>query len=171
VANGPRMIFVAATDGTANAAGSGRWHPVGQYDEESRYGWRLIGANNRELGRSPRTYEGLAGARAMARLVRESSADLTIVLLNQDTDGTWAWQAQFADAAVAVSGRSYLRQRECQYNYQQFVVGLASAAESLSPLLRPRVRLRRFPTVSGHPAGSLREPRPDNGLPFEPAAP
>jgi hypothetical protein len=170
VANGPRIIFIAARDGAGQAGGAGRWHPVGAYEEQSQYGWRLIGANNRELGRSPSTYDGLAGARAIAASVRERAAELTTVIANQETDGSWAWQARLDGAPVAVSGRTYLRQRECQYNYQQFVLGLASATESLSPLLRPRVRLRRLPTVQGQAPRSL-SARPDNGQPLEPAAP
>jgi hypothetical protein len=171
VANGPRIIFVAATDGTGRGGNRGRWHPVGAYDEQSRYGWRLIGANNRELGRSPSTYDGLAEARAIAGTVRARAAELTTLVTNQESDGSWAWQAQLGGAVVAVSGRTYLRQRECQYNYQQFVVGIALAGEILSPLPRPRVRMRRLPTMPGHPSHTYRETRPDNGLPFEPAAP
>ena len=165
MANGPRIIFIAAVDGSGRTGTPGRWHPIGAYDEQSRYGWRLIGANNRELGRSPVTYEGLAAARAMASTVRSRAADLSAVLTNEETDGSWAWRARLGESVVAVAGRTYLRQRECQYNYQQFLLALGSATESLSPLARPRVRLRRLASL---PPRAI---TPESGLPFEPAAP
>lgn len=165
MANGPRIIFIAAADVVGREGISGRWHPVGDYDEQSRYGWRLIGANNRELGRSPVTYGGLAEARGMATAVRSRAIELSHTFTNNETDGSWIWLATLGAMTVAVSGRTYLRQRECHYNYQQFVAALGVAVESLSPTVRPRVRLRRLPPLP--PRGA----RPDNGLPYEPAAP
>ena len=164
MANGPRIIYIAATDIFREGL-SGRWHPVGDSGEECRYGWRLIGANNRELGRSPVTYDGLPEARHMATTVRLKAIELSKVFANDDTDGSWIWRASLGSTTVAVSGRTYLRQRECHYNYQQFVAALGVAVESLSPAFRPRVRQRRLP------AQPTRAPGRDTGLSFEPAAP
>jgi hypothetical protein len=140
------------------------WRPVADEDGTARYGWRLIGANNRELGRGLATFSGLREARLAAGAVRQRSAELREQMDNDPDNGSWGWRASLDGAVAAMSGRRYQRMRECSYNFQQFVVGLATAVENLSPTSPQRIRVRRY--VSTPISGYDRRP-----VPSQPAAP
>ena len=94
------------------AAANGSW-----------FAWRLLGGNNRELGRSAQVHPSPAACRDAAVEVRNRIAALTSVLATDARQGQWRWRLDDADAAVAVSSRLYLRQRECTYNLAQFIAG------------------------------------------------
>jgi hypothetical protein len=164
VANGPRIIFVPAADVETAKGTPGGWRPAGSDDEAARYGWRLIGANNRELGRSPSTYADLSEARSNASALKSRAFELSEQIENDPKNGSWGWRASLDGAVVAASGRGYQRQRECSYNFRQFVVGLVAAVENLSPVTPLRVRVRRYTTTTV-PA------RLEQNPPFQPAVP
>jgi len=90
--------------------------------------WRLLGRNNRELGRSPVTYRSIpACLSAIARL--KADVDVTTRLLAVDPeDGRWLWRLESLGSPMAVSARSYQRQRECLYSLNQFVAAVSEAA-------------------------------------------
>jgi hypothetical protein len=83
-------------------------------------GWRLLGANNRELGRSALAYaEAESALAAIGRLRSTASDDVSHVLHDQRT-GLWVWQLIDDGALVATSGRGFRHERECRYNLEQF---------------------------------------------------
>ena len=89
--------------------------------------WRLVGANNRELGRSAEVFDDIVACRAAIDHVREriGAADAAVVL--NDSSGLWTWRLAIDSKTVAAASRAYQRRRECSYNLAQFV-GAASAA-------------------------------------------
>jgi len=98
------------------AAANGSW-----------FAWRLLGGNNRELGRSAEVHPSAATCRDAAAQVRTRIAALTSVLATDARQGQWRWRLDDTEATLAVSSRLYLRQRECTYNLAQFVAGAAVA--------------------------------------------
>ena len=90
--------------------------------------WRLVGANNRELGRAPATVAIAsdccgAVARLQAKLPAASGRVKPAGPAN-----SWTWSVECDGELLAVSGRAYLRQRECQYSMWQFLAAAAVAA-------------------------------------------
>lgn len=102
--------------------------PVG--DEES-VGWRLIGSNHRELGRGAEAFAGFTECRAALLRLRERIADAKVLLTTSEGAGGWSWRLEIDGRPVAVAGRLYQRQRDCQYNFGQFrnAVPVAQLAE------------------------------------------
>lgn len=100
--------------------------------------WRLAGANNRELGRSARVYPDLPSCRTSILMLRAGVAHAQPLIAMDYVSGLWGWQLELDGVLVAVSGRSYRRERECRYNLQQFRTATGEA-ELLSdaPLSRP----------------------------------
>jgi hypothetical protein len=89
--------------------------------------WRLVGANNRELGRSARTYPDIATCREAVTFLRENIGEGDGLLANATDSGVWIWRLNIGEQWMAVAGRSYLRRRECQYNLAQFVAEAPTA--------------------------------------------
>jgi hypothetical protein len=90
--------------------------------------WRLLGANNRELGRSPLWYPDLESCREAIRLLKRDidgvTSAITAVTL---PGGAWSWRLAVSGRPVAVAGRPYLRHRECAYNLSHFVAAVPTA--------------------------------------------
>lgn len=109
-------------------------------DGEKAVGWRLIGANNRELGRSAAMFGGHVECRAAVNELREKIAGARVLMTMSDAAGSWTWRLEIDGRSVAVAGRPYLRHRECQFNFGQFLaaVPLAELAEAMPH--RPRLR-------------------------------
>ncbi|MEV7281485.1 hypothetical protein [Streptomyces sp. NPDC093111] len=116
-----------------------RQRPVG---EVPRFGWRLVGANHRELGRSAQVFGDPGECRAAVVRLRERVGDARTLLTVADAagGGGWAWRLEIEGRPVAVAGRTYQRQRDCQFNLGQFlqVVPVAELAEQAPA--RQRVR-------------------------------
>ncbi|MFF3242825.1 hypothetical protein ACFYWY_03590 [Streptomyces sp. NPDC002870] len=108
--------------------------------EEKPVGWRLVGANNRELGRSAEVFGSLAECQAAVTRLREKVAGARVLLTMPDAAGSWTWHLEIEGRAVAVAGRRYLRQRECQYNLSQFLVAVPVAQLAVGMTNRPRSR-------------------------------
>lgn len=83
--------------------------------------WRLLGGNNRELGRSAQVFAALDDCEQAALDVQRRVADATPELRAEPGTGRWTWQLRLDGEPVAVAGRAYLRLRECHYNLAQFV--------------------------------------------------
>ncbi|WP_432835329.1 hypothetical protein [Dactylosporangium sp. CA-092794] len=87
----------------------------------------LCSPNNRILGRGEHPFDTEAECReAVLGLV--SAADrLVPVPTALGTSGHWVWRVELDGVPVAVSHRSYLRARECQYNVGRFLAALPAA--------------------------------------------
>lgn len=84
-------------------------------------GWRLLGTNNRELGRSSRSYADAEGALAAVAALRDLAPDAEAHIVHDASTGSWLWQlADAAGSVVATSGRGFRHERECRYNLDQF---------------------------------------------------
>ncbi|MEU3980952.1 hypothetical protein AB0F77_12665 [Streptomyces sp. NPDC026672] len=134
--------------------------------DDQAIGWRLVGSNHRELGRSAETFDGFAECRAAVLRLRRRIADVKVLLSAAESVGGWSWALEMDDRTVAVAGRRYQRQRDCQYNLGQFL-NAVPVAELTEPTTHHRQR--DTGTVSGaggtRPYGSGRtpsrtEPRP-----------
>jgi hypothetical protein len=100
------------------------------------YGWRLVGANNRELGRSAVSFVSYPVARQAVADVRAHWAELSRVVASSAVTGRWSWRVDFDGVAVAVSGRYYERQIDSRHGAERFVallptVGLADGVIAL----------------------------------------
>ncbi len=84
-------------------------------------GWRLLGTNNRELGRSSRSYIDAEAALAAVADLRALAPDAEAHIVHDASSGSWLWQlADVSGAVVATSGRGFRHERECRYNLEQF---------------------------------------------------
>ena len=91
--------------------------------------WRLISANNWELGRCPRTYETLDAAVAAVLELRENVDGCREELWMSAADVSgWRWRLRRDTEEWARSGRSYLRRVECESTMRQFRKLAATAA-------------------------------------------
>ncbi|MFE5815328.1 hypothetical protein [Streptomyces sp. NPDC056479] len=103
--------------------------------EEQSVGWRLVGSNHRELGRSAESFAGFAECRASVLWLRERIGDAKVLLTTTEAAGGWSWRLEIDGRAAAVAGRLYQRQRDCQYNFGQFLhaVPVAELTEPTPP--------------------------------------
>ena len=124
--------------------------------------WRLLSRNNRELGRSPSGYVSTQECIAAIERLRRLIGDASRVLSVDDRDGRWCWRLVADAVPIAVSSRSYHRQRECMYSLDHFMEAVSQA--------EPPVLVRDLPprARAEHPPEATRESglRP---LPYTPA--
>jgi hypothetical protein len=99
-------------------------------------GWRVLGANNRELGRSAGPFWRVDQA---YQAVHEAQAVLerTVTRFWADDLGEWFWNISLDGEQLAVSSRGYRRQRECNYSIEQFREHFPTARVVASHVLRP----------------------------------
>lgn len=100
-------------------------------------GWRLIGANNRELGRAANPNWSVDEARQAVREV-QLAFDRSLTRLSWSTVEGWSWQISLDGDVVAVSDRGYRRQRECAYSVELFRERLPTAEVLMPHTRRPR---------------------------------
>lgn len=95
---------------------------------ERRLVWRLLGANNRELGRSGEVFDHVAECEGAIRLLKRSSPNDLDARISFDA-GTrgWRWRLTLEARVVAESSRTFSRQRECKYSLEQFMSKLTGA--------------------------------------------
>jgi hypothetical protein len=91
------------------------------------YGWRLMGANNRELGRSARSYPSYPGARRAVWYLQQHANRLVRTTLVDPATGRWGWRLDLDDKAVAVSGRWYERDHDSRVGMDKFVTLIPDA--------------------------------------------
>ena len=93
-------------------------------------GWRLLGPNNRELGRSAGPYGDAERALAAIARARETvHSGAAHVLQHRDT-ALWAWQLEDSGVVTATSGRGFRHEQECRYNLEQFRAAAPTAPVS-----------------------------------------
>ncbi len=83
-------------------------------------GWRLLGSNNRELGRSAVSYPDAEAALHAVGRVRELAPDGEAHILHHRGTTSWAWHLEEDGVLVANSGRGFRYERECRHNLEQF---------------------------------------------------
>ncbi|MER7275094.1 hypothetical protein ABT369_11590 [Dactylosporangium sp. NPDC000244] len=111
----PRFIFLAIVTPDDDASFA---------DRKQRTAWMLCSPNNRILGRGRLPFDTEAQCReAVLALVRAADR-LTPVSTALGSSGHWVWRAELDGVPLAVSHRSYLRARECQYNVGRFLAAL-----------------------------------------------
>lgn len=88
--------------------------------------WRLLGRNHRELGRSAHLFIDPAACRG-AVFALKCRLDHARTVVVGDATGRWSWRLHVDGVPVAVGGRSYVRQRECLDNLNQFLAAVRSA--------------------------------------------
>ena len=108
-------------------------------DGTAGIGWRLLGANNRELGRS-----------ALASPDAESALSGDAHIVHDPRTGHWAWHLDDDGEVVATSGRGFRHERECRYNLEQFreAAPTAPAADTDVPTEFPWQRTVAVPLPS-----------------------
>jgi hypothetical protein len=101
-------------------------------------GWRLLGANNRELGRSALAYPDAESALGAVAAVRRLAVVGVAHIVHERTETPWVWQLEDErGGVVATSGRGFRHERECRYNLEQFRE-TAPAAPSSEPSVAPQ---------------------------------
>jgi hypothetical protein len=122
-ANGSTSISASISVSAAASAAA-----ASSTSELEHVAWRLLGANNRELGRSPLWYPDLDSCREAVRLLKRDidgvTSAITAVTL---PGGAWSWRMAVSGRPVAVAGRPYHRHRECAYNLSHFVAAVPTA--------------------------------------------
>jgi len=100
--------------------------------------WRLVGSNNRELGRSSQVYPDLAACRAAVTYLQAHIDEADSLLATNNDTGLWLWRLNIGDQWMAAAGRSYQRRRECLYNVLKFVAAAPIAVVSSDVLGRSK---------------------------------
>ncbi|GAA3457923.1 hypothetical protein GCM10018962_97570 [Dactylosporangium matsuzakiense] len=111
--------------GRSAPAGAGDW-----------YAWRLIGANNHELGRSARSFGSYRQALDAFAELRAGADRLVRRPVHDRSTGRWGWRLELGGVAVAASGRWYQRDQDSLLSAAKFVELTAGAepAESVVAL-------------------------------------
>lgn len=90
------------------------------------YVWRLVGPNNRELGRSAQAFTDPATCKAGVSFLRRQLDHLEARVWCDDT-ARWLWRMELNGTPVATSARAYMRRREAQFNLAQFLAAVPLA--------------------------------------------
>ena len=131
-----RLLFVVS-------GRAGGWSAPGLEPEQREINldgwcaWRLVGANNREIARSARTFPTFHECYQAARQVQQRLALAVTTVRHDDVLNLWAWRAQLDGVPVATSGRLYQRHRECQSNVAQFLALMPLAATAYDSTVLP----------------------------------
>jgi hypothetical protein len=136
----PRFLFVARARARSESwsrwqAGLRRSQPADQGAPTSWVAWRLVGANNRELGRSSQTYADLIECSESVARLRQAVLVAQAAVSVDPSTGCWYWRLDVQGVPIASAGRVYQRQRECLYSLEQFQRAAPSAASVVQTLI------------------------------------
>ena len=133
-----RMDWSLPTDGAATETGA-----VGTGTTNARewYGWRLMGGNNRELGRSARSYPSYPVVRKAVRDLQQHANRLVRSTVIDPATGRWGWRLDLDDRTVAVSGRWYERDHDSRVGMDKFL-NLVPSAELVDGVVTVHDRRR-----------------------------
>ena len=95
----------------------------------AQFGWRLVAANNRALGRGVRVSTSLAECHAAAQRIHDDAALMTPSVQFNPARGLWSWRVAVGESTMAVGVHPYLRRVECLRALEQFL----TAARTASP--------------------------------------
>ena len=150
----------------------GSWHrPAGRpAGDDTSCAWRLLGANNRELGRSAEVFPDRATCLAALDRLLAAGPTAARALSRDLAKGLWSWRlAGDGTALAAVSSRGYARQRECRYALDAFLTALGSASPPGEDPPRPGSALVQVVVVQA--GAAFTDPASRVGLPDAGAAP
>ncbi|MGP3686113.1 hypothetical protein ACTVZO_15615 [Streptomyces sp. IBSNAI002] len=117
--------------------------------------WRLVGANNHELGRSPHVHHSLGACCAAVERLRSQAGRVTALVVMSPGGGAgsgvgaWTWQLTLDEDCVAVAVRTFRRQRECRHSLQLFLSAAAEAQVAAGVTYTRRLRGLRLPGAGG----------------------
>lgn len=84
------------------------------------FGWRLLGGNNRDLGRGADHHPDAHSCRtAIEQMVRQ--LDELNGILRPGRENRWVWSLRDGSTPVALSSHQYDRQVRCEQARQQFL--------------------------------------------------
>jgi hypothetical protein len=89
--------------------------------------WLLVSSNNRPLGRGERAFESASECRDAIRHLCRNHARAHGNVTAEGASGHWVWKVAVDDNTIAVSSRTYLRQRECAYSLDRFMEAVPTA--------------------------------------------
>jgi hypothetical protein len=117
---------------------------VDRIEDDARFGWRMLAANNREVARSASTFDGVDVCMdAVTELRRDVIGG--VVVASRTGRADWAWRLRIFGVDVAVSSRTYQRRLQCEAACALFVE-LVPDAEVIDARVLPAVR-RDGPTT------------------------
>lgn len=94
--------------------------------------WRLLGTNNRELGRSAIQFDSLdrcLQAIEEARMLAQTVDQPRISFTTREGGGySWWWTVEREGARFISAARTFSRQRDCLANFKQFSINAAAAS-------------------------------------------
>ncbi|MEU8619756.1 hypothetical protein [Streptomyces sp. NPDC048623] len=107
--------------------------------------WRLVGANNHELGRGPDLHrDHTACSAAVGRL--RAGLDRAVPQVTMGAGGgSWTWQLAVDERCVAVAAREFHRQRECRDSLRLFLAAAAEGEVAADVTHTRRLRGLRLP--------------------------
>lgn len=174
----PRFLFVSWVDvARRQAPGGTPDHDAGGAAAEA-VTWRLVGANNHELGRSPQIHSSLAACCAAVERLRTQAERVTALVVMSPVAsagtatghttatstststgigiGAWTWQLTLDEHCVAVAVRTFRRQRECRHSLQLFLTAAAEAQVATGVTYTRRLRGLRLPGAGDAPGLAVR---------------
>ena len=122
-----RFIFVS--DATAPVAGRQPSGPA-----EPHYGWRVIAANNRPLGRSATVFDSYDACRKAASALHDRVSETSSSVLFNTARGHWTWAVALDAHPVAVCVHPYLRRIECVRALRQFTEAVTAGVPAADGL-------------------------------------
>jgi len=100
------------------------------------WSWRLLGANNRTLARSVRSFGTVSDAVADSRTIAERAAEGRLDIVNE-SGTTWRWVFSLDGEARAVSAGAYVRRLECTRAAARFRSWASRARQVTEPAVFP----------------------------------
>ncbi|MFJ3927360.1 hypothetical protein [Streptomyces sp. NPDC090022] len=132
----------------------------GASDAAEAVTWRLVGANNHELGRSPRVHDSLTACCAAVQELRAQADRVTSLVVMSPSagagTGAWTWQLTLDEHRVAEAVRTFRRQRECRHSLQLFLAATAEAQVASGVTHTRRLRGLRLPGAGDAPGVAVR---------------
>ncbi|MFF3836546.1 hypothetical protein [Streptomyces sp. NPDC001930] len=108
--------------------------------------WRLVGANNHDLGRGPDLHRGHTACHAAVVRLRDGlDRAVPLVTMAATSNGTWTWQLALDERCVAVAAREFRRQRECRDSLQLFLAAVIEGQVAAGVTYTRRLRGLRLP--------------------------
>jgi hypothetical protein len=96
-------------------------------DSRLHYGWRLLGANNRELGRGSNAAKSIDHCAYEASALSDQCASIEYLHRRDQGNDGWTWNGTVNRGEIVHSSRSFRRERESRYNVDAFAEALATA--------------------------------------------
>lgn len=93
---------------------------------DGTFGWRLLGGNNREIGRCTRRHPDAVTCRDEIELVRRQEGRLD-ARVRRATPNRWVWEVTLDGVPVAAAAHSFDRMIRCEQSLAVFLARLNGA--------------------------------------------